>query len=113
MLQCEWVPLAPGDTALVQQLWRLYRLNGERNGQTGAAHMDGLARWQQALWPLWCTSQRLGLLCTRTSSCHTTHTSPFARPLLPLSCLQARLLPDPPGGPGPVGGARARHQPRR
>lgn len=35
VLSLSWEPLAPGDRAAVKQLWRLYRQNGERNGQLG------------------------------------------------------------------------------
>lgn len=35
VLQLSYEPLAPGDRATVKQLWRLYRQNGERNGQLG------------------------------------------------------------------------------
>ena len=34
MLTCDYVRLAPGDEALVRQLWRLYKQNGDRNGYT-------------------------------------------------------------------------------
>jgi len=44
VLRFEWVPLEPGDRRLVQQLWRLYRQNGERNGQTGERQCR-LAEW--------------------------------------------------------------------
>ncbi|KAI7836875.1 hypothetical protein COHA_009275 [Chlorella ohadii] len=40
VLRFEWVPLEPGDRRLVQQLWRLYRQNGERNGQTVVCKRD-------------------------------------------------------------------------
>jgi hypothetical protein len=33
VLTCSYVQLQPGDKELVDQLWRLYKLNGMRNGQ--------------------------------------------------------------------------------
>jgi len=49
VLACTYEPLVPGDRQLVRQLWRLYKLNGDRNGQLGELGRAGL-RTRVASW---------------------------------------------------------------